>query len=108
MGQWVNIDISAKLFQNVESSVLRKSAAALENCFISETGGHSRFPGLKAFVTLPGNAPTYLHSWKAPIGDLIAVSNSRVYRIDKSGTIEDMTGVPVSGGRRVIDRKSVV
>ena len=102
MGTWTNIDLSAKLFSNVEESVLRKSAAALENCFVAETGGHSRFPGLKAFATLPGNAPTYLHAWRAPVGDLIAVSNSRVYRIDKSGTVEDMTGVPVSGGRRVI------
>mgnify|MGYP001576753000 FL=1 len=102
MGQWQSIDLSAKLFLNVEEAVLRKSAAALENCFINEAGGHSRFPGLKAFVTLPGSAPTYLHGWKAPIGDLIAVSNSRVYRIDRAGTVSDVTGVPVSGDRRVI------
>lgn len=102
MGTWREIDISTKLFQNVEAAVLRKSTAAIENAYVNETGGHSRFPGLKSFVSLPGNAPTYLHAWKAPIGDLIAVSNSRVYRIDKSGTVEDMTGVPVSGGRRVI------
>lgn len=102
MGQWLAIDITAKLFQNIEEAVLRKSAAALENCFINEAGGHSRFPGLSAFVTLPGTAPTYLYPWKAPVGDLIAVSNSRVYRINKAGSISDVTGVPVSGGQRVI------
>lgn len=101
MGQWKNIDLSAKLFQNIEESVLRKSAAALENCFINEGGGHSRFPGLKAFATLTGTAPTYLHAWKAPIGDLIAVSNSRAYRINKGGVVNDVTGTPVGGGRRV-------
>jgi len=101
-GQWTPIDLSAKLFQNIEEAVLRKSASALENCFINEAGGHSRFPGLKPFVTLPGAAPTYLHAWKAPIGDLVAVSNSRVYRVNQEGAISDVTGVPVSGGARVI------
>ena len=102
MGEWVQVSLESKLFQNVEESVLRKSAAALENCFISETGGHSRFPGLKSFATLGGNAPVYLHPWKAPIGDLVAVSNSRVFRINNAGAATDVTGVQVSGGRRVI------
>lgn len=101
-GQWTQIDLSAKLFQNIEESVLRKSAAALENCFINEAGAHSRFPGLKAFATLPGNAPTYLYPRKAPIGDLIAVSNAQVYVVNAEGATNDVTGVPVSGGRRVI------
>lgn len=102
MGQWTQVPLDSKLFQNIEETVLRKSAAALENCFINEAGGHSRFPGLKAFLSLPGSAPTYLYPRRAPVGDLIGVSNSRVYRIDKSGTYTDVTGVPVSGGRRVI------
>uniref|UniRef100_A0A6M3IS52 Uncharacterized protein n=1 Tax=viral metagenome TaxID=1070528 RepID=A0A6M3IS52_9ZZZZ len=102
MGTWETVDLSAKLFQNIEESVLRKSAAALENCFINEAGGHSRFPGLKAFVTLSGSANTYLYARKAPIGDLVAVSNSRVYLIDREANATDVTGVPVSGGQRVI------
>lgn len=101
-GQWTNIDLSAKMFLNVEEAVLRKSAAALENCFINEAGGHSRFPGLKEFVTLPGNAPTYLHNWSLPYGDLVGVSNASVYRINRAGQVNDVTGVPVSGGLRVI------
>lgn len=102
MGQWVNVSIDSKLFQNIEESVLRKSAAALENCFINEAGGLSRFPGLESFITIPGDAPVYLHPWKAPIGDLVAVSNSRIYRINQAGEKTDVTGVPISGGRRVM------
>lgn len=102
MGQWKPVDLSAKLFQNIDPAALRKSSAALENCFINEAGGHSRFPGLKAFVTLAGNSPTYLYGRKLPIGDMFAVSNSRVYRIDREGNFTDVTGVPVSGGRRVM------
>ena len=101
-GQWTQIDLSAKLFQNIEEGALRKSAAALENCFITEAGGHSRFPGLKPFVSIPGNAPVYVWPWSAPYSDLVAVSNSRVYRIDQGGNATDVTGVPVSGGSRVI------
>ncbi len=101
-GQWTNINLSAKAFFNIDEAALRKSAAALENVFINEAGGHSRFPGLKSFITLPGTAPVYLHGYKAPVGDLIAVSNSRVYRVGRSGAFTDVTGVPVSGGQRVV------
>lgn len=99
--QWTEIKFD-KLFENIGEDSLRKSSAVLENCFVTESGSISRFPGLRSFIDLPGNAPVYLRAQKAPIGDLIAVSNSRVYDIDKSGTVIDVTGVPVSGGRRVI------
>ena len=98
MSQWENLEISAKLFTNVQESCLSKNGAALENAFGNEAGGFTRFPGLSAFATLTGKSDTYLDEWR---GDLIAVSNSRVWRIKEDGTATDVTGVPVSGTGRV-------
>jgi hypothetical protein len=96
-GTWKEVPISTKLFTNVRETVLRKAQAAIENAFINEAGGHSRFPGMSTFCTLAGGAPTYLDEWK---GDLLAVTNSRIYRVDKSATARDVTGVPLSGEGR--------
>lgn len=99
MGKWQEIPISTKLFTNVNEAVLTRANAAVENAFINEAGGHTRFPGLRQFCALEGAAPTYLGEWE---GDLIAESNSRVYRISRAGTVNDVTGVPVSGEGRTI------
>lgn len=95
--KWVEVPINSKLFQNVKEAVLTRASAALENCFQNETGGHSRFPGLKDFTDLAGNAPVYLDEWK---GDMVAVSSGNVWRIDRLGNANNVTGTPVSGGRR--------
>lgn len=101
-GDWKNIPLDAKLFTNVREVALRKATAALENGFPNEAGGITRFPGLASFATLSGNAPTYLDEWQ---GDLVAVSNSRIYLVNRAGTITDVTGVPISGnGRCVFDK----
>ncbi len=102
-GEWKDIPIAEKLFTNVKESVLRRSAAAMENSFVNESGGHTRFPGLVEFAALAGNAPTYLHEWNK---DLIAVSNSRIYRISSDAVVTDATGVPLSGGNRAIFDKT--
>ncbi len=97
--RWRDVPISSKLFQNVKEAVLTRANAALENCFTNETGGHSRFPGLKDFATLSGNAPVYLSEWK---GNLVgATGDGSVFQIDRSGAATNSTGVPISGGRRV-------
>ena len=97
-GGWLEVPINSKLFQNVKEAVLTKASAALENCFQNETGGHSRFPGLKDFSDLLGVAPVYLNEWK---GDLVAVSgDGNTYRIGRAGVANNVTGVLVSGGRR--------
>ena len=99
---WKDIDISEKLFTNVTDAATLSGAAALENAFMNEQKGISRFPGLANVVTLIGNLPTYLHEWDK---DLIAVTNGHVYRINQAGIATDVTGVPVSGdGRVVFDR----
>lgn len=94
---WKDIPINSKLFKNVPETILTKSNAALENCYQAENGAHVRVPGLKDFATLDGNSPTFLHRWK---GDLVAVSNGNVYRVDRAGNAQNVTGVPVSGGNR--------
>ena len=96
-GNWKELKLDSKLFSNVPESSLRQAHAALENCFITESGSHQRFPGLASFATLAGVAPVYLAEWA---GDLIAVSNSRVYRINRAGVVSDVTGVPLSGSFR--------
>lgn len=93
--EWKDIPINSKLFQNVPETILTNSNAALENCYQAENGAHIRFPGLKDFTALAGVAPVYLHEWK---GDLVAVTNGNVYRVDQSGTATNVTDVPVSGG----------
>src|SRR3990172_7952291 len=101
MPDWKKIPIDTKLFTNVRETALTKANAAIETAFINEAGGHTRFPGLVEFLTLPGGsqAPTYPAEWQ---GNLIAVSNSRIYQIDQSGNVVDVTGVPLSGDVRPI------
>ena len=104
MADWKPIAIDTKLFTNVRETALKKANAAIENAFINEAGGHTRFPGLQAVVTLlgAGVAPTYLSEWQ---GNLIATSNSRIFRMDQSENVLDVTGVPLSGdGRAVFDK----
>lgn len=103
MSEWKSLEISAKLFTNIQESCLSKNGAALENAFANEGGGFTRFPGLDSFATLTGAAPTYLDEWR---DDLIAVSNSRVWRISEDGTAADITGTPVSGSGRAIFAKT--
>lgn len=99
-GQWIPIPIDAKLFQNVHETALTHAQAAMENAYVNESGGHTRFPGLKPFVTLGGEARVYMAEWK---GDLIAcTSQGKVYRIDPNGGATRIQGLPASGGRRVV------
>ncbi len=99
MAAWKDIPLSAKLLTNVQESALSKGSAARENCFTTEVGSISAFPGMDTFATLNGNSPTYLHEWR---GDLVAVSSGRVWLIGKDGASVDVTKVQVSGGNRVI------
>ena len=100
---WVDIPIDAKLFLNLDEDALTRAQAAIENGFINEAGGHSRFPGLKDFVTLNDGGRAYVHDWR---GDMIvATSNGMVYRVDEDANLEDVTEAAVAGGGRVIFAK---
>lgn len=94
---WVALPIAEKIYQNVEETALAQRNARLENAYVTDLGGIARFPGRKAFATT-GGMRNYLFDWR---GDLIAVTDEgRFYRIDQRGNAEDVTGIPLSGGRR--------
>lgn len=100
---WKSVDLKSRLLTNVKEAVLRRGSAAAENLFYNEAGGQSRFPGLKPFVSLIGNEPTYLHEWR---GDLMASTTGRLFRIDVDGNVDDVTKVQIGGGQRVIFDRS--
>lgn len=105
MAQWADVPFDRELFTNADAAVLSNSMVALENGYANEGGGQSRFPGLVPFKTLdPTAARFYLTEWR---GDLVAVSSlGRTYRIDPGGTVLDVTGVPLRGGKRPIFTKT--
>ena len=98
--QWIPLRIDLGLFENLDEEAVLGYHAAIENGFVNEMGGHTRFPGLIEFVDLGGNARVYLHDLN---DDLIAATaKGQIFRIDRAGSVENLTGVPISGGRRVI------
>ena len=98
MGKLVDIKLNKKLFKNVDENMLTGSLAALENCFITESRGVSRFPGLKEFCNLGGNADISLNKFGT---DMIAVgTDGRSFRIDDNGNSEAIDGPQVLGGKR--------
>lgn len=103
---WTPIDIATQLFQNVDDIELRTAFAAIENAYINEAGSHKRFPGLKVFANLPGSEPVYLYR-HSKTNDVFAVSNSRIYRVDRSGNFVDLTEAPLSGGKRPVFTETV-
>lgn len=106
---WIPVPIDKALFANADADAVGAGyQTALENGFVTEQGVQSRFPGLIDFATLPNGEKgrVYLFDFG---GDLIAgTSSGRLYRVNESGTPLDVTGVPISGGRRVIFAKSDV
>ena len=49
---WEDIPIHGELFENIDATLLAQTMGGMENCFVSESGGHTRFPGLEAFADL--------------------------------------------------------
>lgn len=103
MGKFVELPIKSKLFKNLDESSLTSSYAALENCFIDESGGITRLPGMRVFHDFGNKSPVYLGSIN---NDLIAATgDGKVNRLDKSANSTQIPGPPVLGGRRVIFSK---
>lgn len=97
---WTPLPLDADVMQNVSETSLRYNYATLENGYINDVGGHTRFPGLKKVLQLnPGRV--YLHESEL-LGDMIAVSNGQMWRIGQDLKPTNVTNVPVSGGQRVI------
>ena len=101
---WVTIPLDAPLNENVDEEVVRGSHAVLENGYINDSKGISRFPGLKVFATLPTPDAVVLEDWR---NDLIAVTTGgQIFRISEAGAAEDVTGAAVTGGGRAVTAKT--
>lgn len=98
MAEWVEVPLNRKLFKNVDEEVLTATYAALENCYVTESNGLSKFPGLKTFCTLPSNSDIHLNKYE---NDLVAVGeDGQTFRVNTEAESTKIPGVPVSGGRR--------
>lgn len=108
MKRWTDVPLDSELFQNLDESVLRRSPIVLENLFINEAKGQSRFPGLRqqslrfgggVIPRLPGGGAVHLNDWR---GNLVAATkNGRFFRLQPDMTFEDCTGVVISGDGRI-------
>jgi hypothetical protein len=98
MPNWIDIPLNRKLFKNVDEDVLTSTFGVLENCFVTESNGLSKFPGLKEFVNLGNDADIHLSRFE---NDLIAVGeDGKTFRVNTSGAATTIPGTPVSGGLR--------
>lgn len=100
MVQWAKFPFADAMFANCDETILRRAPASAENLYSNLAEGWSRPPGLRMWAPLAGQGRVTLKKFRE---DLIAVcASGRVYRIGKSGTVQDVTGVPVSAGKRPI------
>ena len=96
---WTRIPFDEPTYQNSVEEILTQAMAAGENCYWNDSGGQSRFPGIKDFVSLPGTR-VWLHDYR---NDMIAVTDrGRIFRISRAGDVQDVTLVPLSGAGRPI------
>lgn len=99
MVQWADFPWDKPIFASADEAILTQSVATIENATANRAGGMSRFPGLKPFATFSGQR-VYLKAWN---GDLYAATDEgKLWRIARDGTAADVTGVPISGGKRVV------
>lgn len=98
MTQWIEVPLNRKLFKNVDEDVLTATYAAMENCYVTESNGLSKFPGLREFVDLGNNADIHLNRYE---NDLMACGeDGKVFRVNTEGAATAIPGTPVSGGLR--------
>lgn len=98
MANWVDITLDKKLFKNIDESALTSTFGALENCYVTESNGISRFPGLKSFCEIGGNGEIHMSKYQ---NDMVAVStDGKTFRVNNSGGKAHIGGTPVLGGKR--------
>lgn len=99
MGEIIDVALNVKLFKNVDEQALTTTFGALENCFVTEASGLSRFPGLVEFCSFGGTADFHMGQFN---NDMIAVgTDGRTFRVDTAGQFAQIEGPPVLGGDRV-------
>ena len=100
---WLPVPLGTKLVTNVREAVLSDGLARLENAFVNEAGGHSAMPPFEQIHDF-GGGDLYMDDWR---GDLVLASESgRFYRMGRNHTVSDVTGIPLSGGRRAVFAKT--
>lgn len=100
MAQWANFDWGDPLFANADETILRAAPAAAENVYANQAGGFSRFPGLRPFISLPGQGRVLVKKFR---DDMVAVGETgQVFRIDRMGRVQNITGAAVTGGLRPV------
>jgi hypothetical protein len=101
---WLPVPLDAALNENLDEDVIRGTNAVLENGYVNEGKGISRFPGLTVFATLPSPDAVVLDDWR---NDLIAVTTGgQVFRVSEAGVASDVTGAAVTGGGRAVTAKT--
>ena len=104
MGELVDIELNKKLFKNADEDAITSTFSALENCFVTEANGLSRFPGLLEFADFGNDAEMHMGKFN---NDMIAVgTDGRTFRVDTQGEFQEIFGPPVLGGDRVSFAKS--
>ena len=93
-----DIELNKKLFKNIDEDSLTSTFSGLENCFVTEANGISRFPGLVEFADFGSTAEIYIGRYK---NDMIASgTDGRTYRVNSNGTYTEVEGSKVLGGDR--------
>lgn len=101
---WLQVPLGTKLVTNLRESVLSNGLARLENSFVNEAGGHSMTPPLRLLHDFGSDDDLYLQDWR---GDLIlAAESGKVWRMGRNRAVQDLTGIPLSGGKRAIFAKT--
>lgn len=98
MVQWADFPLD-RMYTNSDETILSHAVASVENAYANEAKGFSRFPGLVPFVDIPSDR-TYLCKFRDNL--IVATDRGRVYRVSRTGAVLDVTGTPLSGGKRAI------
>lgn len=99
--KWAPVPLDAPLWLNGDERLGKRVMVALENCYQNDSGGISRWWGLRTWATLPDKGRVYLNEWRGNL--LAATSNGQVFRTGvRTPSVERVTGVLVAGGGRVI------
>ena len=103
--EWLDLPLSQPLFDQGNEDAVVGYTTALENAFHNKIGGVTRFPGLRRFAFLSSAAKRiYLSDFN---DDLMAADDKgQTYRVNRAATVSNVTGSPVSGGRRTIFAKT--
>lgn len=91
---WRPFPLDQPWHPTLDELALPSGSTVMENCYINEAKGHSRFPNLSLFVTLPNPGRVFLWAFR---DELVAVTSlGRIYMLGRNGEIDDRTGAPVA------------